>query len=55
MTRWPPSRALPYDRALLAHWLPPQAGVVPKLRFGRHCVNVLWALPVIFYAYQVPI
>ena len=36
------------DRVLLTQWLPPQAGVVPKVRFGRHWVNVLWALPLIF-------
>ncbi len=36
------------DRVLLSSWLPPQAGVVPKVRFGRHWVNALWALPVIF-------
>jgi hypothetical protein len=36
------------DRVLLSDWLPPQAGVVPKVRFGRHWVNALWALPLIF-------
>ena len=36
------------DRVLLTQWLPPQAGVVPKVRFGRHWVNALWALPLIF-------
>ena len=36
------------DRVRLNHWLPPQAGVVPKVRFGRHWVNALWALPLIF-------
>ena len=36
------------DRVLLTHWLPPQAGVKPEVRFSRHWVNVLWALPLIF-------
>lgn len=36
------------DRVLLSDWLPPQAGVVPKVRIGRHWVNALWALPLIF-------
>ncbi|MBC7702634.1 MAG: cytochrome b/b6 domain-containing protein, partial [Rhodoferax sp.] len=36
------------DRVLLANWLPPQAGVVPKVRLGKHWVNALWALPLIF-------
>ena len=36
------------DRVRLSHWLPPQAGVVPKVRIGRHWINVLWALPVVF-------
>jgi len=33
------------DRVLLNNWLPPQVGVVPKIRIGRHWINVLWALP----------
>jgi thiosulfate reductase cytochrome b subunit len=36
------------DRVLLNNWLPPQTGVVPKVRIGRHWINVLWALPVGF-------
>ena len=36
------------DRVRLSHWLPPQAGVVPKVRIGQHWINVLWALPVVF-------
>ena len=36
------------DRVLLNHWLPPQAGIVPRIRFGSRWVNVLWALPVVF-------
>jgi len=38
------------DRVLLSRWLPPQAGVVPKVRIGNRWVNVLWALPLIFLA-----
>src|ERR1017187_6039729 len=36
------------DRVLLNSWLPPQVGVVPKIRIARHWINVLWALPVSF-------
>lgn len=36
------------DRVRLSEWLPPQTGVVPKIRIGRHWINVLWALPLIF-------
>src|SRR5450759_3197518 len=36
------------DRVLLNDWLPPQVGVVPKIRIGRHWINVLWILPVGF-------
>src|SRR5579872_1892837 len=36
------------DRVLLNDRLPPQVGVVPKIRIGRHWINVLWALPIGF-------
>ncbi|MFL9964861.1 hypothetical protein PQR02_28150 [Paraburkholderia sediminicola] len=36
------------DRVHLNHWLPPQAGVVPRIRIGQRWVNVLWALPIAF-------
>ena len=36
------------DRVRLSHWLPPQAGVIPRVRIGKRWVNVLWALPLIF-------
>jgi methionine sulfoxide reductase catalytic subunit len=36
------------DRVLLNNWLPPQFGVVPKIRIGRRWINVLWVLPVGF-------
>src|SRR5690348_11248318 len=36
------------DRVRLNEWLPPQAGVVPKIRIGERWINVLWALPLIF-------
>ena len=36
------------DRVLLNDWLPPQVGVVPKMRIGQRWINVLWALPVGF-------
>jgi methionine sulfoxide reductase catalytic subunit len=36
------------DRVRLSHWMPPQAGVMPKVRIGRHWVSLLWALPAAF-------
>ena len=36
------------DRVRLSEWLPPQTGVVPKIRIGQRWINVLWALPLIF-------
>jgi DMSO/TMAO reductase YedYZ molybdopterin-dependent catalytic subunit/thiosulfate reductase cytochrome b subunit len=36
------------DRVRLNHWLPPQAGVVPRIRIGQRWVNVLWTLPIAF-------
>lgn len=36
------------DRILLNDWMPPQAGVVPKIRIGQHWINVLWVLPIGF-------
>ncbi|MGY6123868.1 molybdopterin-dependent oxidoreductase (plasmid) [Paraburkholderia strydomiana] len=36
------------DRVRLNHWLPPQAGVVPRIRIGQSWINVLWALPLVF-------
>jgi len=34
------------DRLLLNHWLPPQEGIVPRVRIGRRWVSVLWVLPI---------
>src|SRR5690349_3274843 len=36
------------DRVRLNEWLPPQTGVVPRIRIGRRWINVLWALPLLF-------
>src|SRR5579864_3139269 len=36
------------DRVRLNAWLPPQAGVIPKIRIGQRWINVLWLLPLIF-------
>ena len=36
------------DRVRPDEWLPPQAGVVPKIRIGQRWINVLWLLPLIF-------
>jgi methionine sulfoxide reductase catalytic subunit len=33
------------DRIRLSTWLPPQAGVVPRIRLGSRWVSVLWAVP----------
>ncbi|MCJ2086313.1 molybdopterin-dependent oxidoreductase [Methylobacterium sp. E-005] len=38
------------DRILLSHWLPPQQGIVPRIRVGRRWVSTLWALPLGFAA-----
>jgi sulfoxide reductase catalytic subunit YedY len=35
------------DRVRLNAWLPPQSGVLPRIRIGRHWINTLWALPLI--------
>src|SRR4026207_568544 len=36
------------DRVRLDHWLPPQTGVVPRIRIGQRWVNVLWVIPIVF-------
>ena len=36
------------DRILLNHWLPPQAGVMPKIRIGQRWISVMWTLPIVF-------
>ena len=36
------------DRVVLNDWLPPQAGVVPRIRIGQRWINVLWVLPIGF-------
>ena len=34
------------DRLLASHWMPPQTGIVPRVRIGQRWISVLWALPV---------
>jgi len=34
------------DRLRLNHWLPPQAGIVPRIRVGARRFSVLSALPI---------
>ena len=34
------------DRIRLNHWMPPQQGIAPRIRIGRHWYNSLWALPI---------
>jgi sulfoxide reductase catalytic subunit YedY len=29
------------DRLRLSHWLPPQNGIVPRIRIGQRWINVL--------------
>jgi len=36
------------DRIQLDAWLPPQQGVVPRIRVGRRWINLLWLLPLAF-------
>ena len=35
------------DRIRLSDWLPPQEGVIPRIRLGGRSINVLWAIPLI--------
>jgi hypothetical protein len=35
------------DRLRLSAWLPPQEGVIPRVRLGSRWINVLWALPLV--------
>ena len=35
------------DRVLLSAWLPPQEGVIPRIRVGGRWINVLWAIPLV--------
>ena len=34
------------DRIVTSEWLPPQEGIVPRIRIGRRWINILWALPI---------
>jgi len=36
------------DRVRLSSWLPPQAGIVPRIRFRKRWFSVMWALPIAF-------
>ena len=36
------------DRVRLNEWLPPQSGVIPRLRIGNQWINILWVLPLAF-------
>jgi sulfoxide reductase catalytic subunit YedY len=36
------------DRIRLNHWLPPQEGIIPRIRFGKRWYNVSWAIPIAF-------
>jgi len=35
------------DRIRQSDWLPPQQGVIPRIRLGGRSINVLWAIPLI--------
>ncbi len=34
------------DRLRLSAWLPPQWGIVPRIRIGQRWISTLWALPI---------
>src|SRR6185437_16112962 len=34
------------DRIVLSEWLPPQEGIVPRIRMGRRWVSILWSIPI---------
>ena len=34
------------DRIVMSDWLPPQEGIVPRIRIGRRWISMLWAIPV---------
>jgi methionine sulfoxide reductase catalytic subunit len=34
------------DRIVVSDWLPPQEGIVPRIRIGRRWISILWALPI---------
>src|SRR5512140_2115058 len=34
------------DRIVMSEWLPPQEGIVPRIRAGRRWISILWALPI---------
>ena len=34
------------DRIRLDHWMVPQWGIAPRIRFGQHWFNILWGLPI---------
>lgn len=36
------------DRLRLSRWLPPRAGIVPRVRIGGRWINVLWIVPLGF-------
>jgi sulfoxide reductase catalytic subunit YedY len=35
------------DRIRQSSWLPPQQGVIPRIRLGSRSINVLWAIPLV--------
>ena len=34
------------DRIVMSEWLPPQEGIVPRIRIGRRWISILWVLPI---------
>ena len=34
------------DRITVSNWLPPQDGIVPRVRIGRRWISTLWAIPI---------
>jgi methionine sulfoxide reductase catalytic subunit len=34
------------DRITVSNWLPPQDGIVPRIRIGRRWISTLWVIPI---------
>ena len=34
------------DRIVMSEWLPPQEGIVPRIRIGGRWISILWVLPI---------
>ena len=34
------------DRIVLSEWLPPQEGIIPRIRIGRRWISIVWSIPI---------